>query len=74
MATANVYTQEGSERGTLTLPAGVFDCDVNEAAMHQAVVTYLANQRQGNASTKERSDADGFRLFTKDGESMTRRE
>jgi large subunit ribosomal protein L4 len=27
--------------------------------MHQAVVTYLANQRQGNASSKQRSDVRG---------------
>lgn len=59
MATAKLYTKDGTERGALELPGGVFGCDVNEAAMHQVVKAYLANQRQGNASTKERSDVRG---------------
>jgi large subunit ribosomal protein L4 len=37
----------------------LFGCEVNEPALHQAVVAYLANQRQGAASTKERSDVRG---------------
>lgn len=59
MAKAKAYDGEGSERGSLELPASLFDCEVNEPAMHQAVVTYLANQRQGTAKTKERSDVRG---------------
>ena len=59
MPKAKAYEQNGSERGTLNLPDHLFGCEVNEAAVHQAVVTYLANQRQGNASTKERSDVRG---------------
>lgn len=59
MATAKCYTQDGSERGTQELAGGLFDCEVNEAAVHQAVVAYLANKRQGTASTKERSDVRG---------------
>jgi large subunit ribosomal protein L4 len=59
MATAKLYAKDGSERGTLELPGGLFGCDVNEAAMHQTVKAHLANQRQGNAATKERSDVRG---------------
>lgn len=59
MATAKCYEANGAERGTVDLPAHLFECEVSEAAIHQAVVTYLANQRQGNASTKERSDVRG---------------
>jgi large subunit ribosomal protein L4 len=59
MANAKLYAKDGTERGTLELPGGLFGCDVNEAAMHQTVKAYLANQRQGNASTKERSDVRG---------------
>lgn len=59
MPKAKAYEQNGSERGTLNLPDHLFGCDVNEAVIHQAVVTYLANQRQGDASTKERSDVRG---------------
>jgi large subunit ribosomal protein L4 len=59
MATAIIYEKDGTETGTLELPEKLFGRDVNENAIHEAVVTYLANQRQGNASTKERSDVRG---------------
>lgn len=59
MATAKCYEKNGSERGTIDLPPHLFECEVNEAVIHQAVVAHLANQRQGNASTKERSDVRG---------------
>lgn len=53
------YKEDGSERGTIKLPEGLFGTEVNESAMHQAVVAYLANQRRGAASTKERGDVRG---------------
>ena len=59
MATAKHYEQNGNEKGTRELPAYLFDCEVNDAIMHQAVVRHLANQRQGSASSKERSDVRG---------------
>jgi large subunit ribosomal protein L4 len=59
MAKAKFYTEDGKEKGTRDLPANLFDCEVNEPVIHQAVVTYLANRRQGDASTKERSDVRG---------------
>lgn len=59
MATANCYEKDGREAGTVDLPASLFASDVNEAAVHEAVVAYLANQRHGTASTKERSDVKG---------------
>jgi large subunit ribosomal protein L4 len=59
MPTAKCYEENGSERGTIELPDRLFGCEVNEPALHQAVVAYLANQRQGAASTKERSDVRG---------------
>ncbi|MDH3217694.1 MAG: 50S ribosomal protein L4 [Candidatus Krumholzibacteria bacterium] len=59
MPTAKCYQENGSERGTLDLPADLFGCEVNEPVMHQAVVAYLANQRQGTASSKERGDVKG---------------
>src|SRR5881396_1779639 len=51
---AAAYTAQGAERESVTLPATVFDGTVNMPVMHQAVKAYLANQRQGNASTKIR--------------------
>lgn len=59
MAKAKSYQDNGSEKGTVDLPDSLFGVDINEPVMHQAVVTYLANQRHGAAATKERSDVRG---------------
>lgn len=59
MATANCYEKDGTQAGTVDLPASLFASEVNEHAVHQAVVVYLANQRQGTANTRERSDVRG---------------
>ena len=59
MATAKHYQQDGTEKGTRDLPAGVFDCEINEPVVHQAVLAYLANQRQGTAKAKGRTDVKG---------------
>ena len=45
-----VLNLEGQEVGKLTLADEVFKAPYNEALIHQAVVTYLANQRQGTKS------------------------
>ena len=44
----------GTARKKVQLPEALFDGAVNEPVMHQAIKAYLANQRQGNASTKTR--------------------
>jgi large subunit ribosomal protein L4 len=51
---AQAYTAGGTQRDAVTLPAELFDGTVNVPAMHQVVKAYLANQRQGTASTKNR--------------------
>ncbi len=51
---AAAYTALGTARERVTLPATTFDGTVNMPAMHLAVKAYLANQRQGTASTKTR--------------------
>jgi large subunit ribosomal protein L4 len=51
---AAAYTAQGTERDAVRLPAELFDGTVNMPVMHQAVKAFLANQRQGNASTKTR--------------------
>jgi len=51
---AATYTAQGTERDRVPLPADLFDGTVNMPVMHQAVKAFLANQRQGNASTKTR--------------------
>jgi large subunit ribosomal protein L4 len=59
MVTAKVYGDDGTEAGNMELPEKLFGGEVNEHVIHEAVVAYLANQRQGTASTKERSDVAG---------------
>ncbi len=54
-----VYNLEGTEVGKLTLDDGVFKLPYNEALIHQAVVTFLANQRQGTKSTLTRAEVAG---------------
>jgi len=51
---AAAYTADGAARDKVELPATPFDGTVNMPVMHQAVKAFLANQRQGNASTKIR--------------------
>ena len=51
---APTFTSKGAARESVTLPADQFDGTINMPVMHQAVKAYLANQRQGNASTKTR--------------------
>ena len=57
--TVKVYNQEGAEVGTVELDPQVFGMEPNEALVHQYIVNYRARQRQGNASTKVRSDVSG---------------
>jgi len=59
MITAKYYEQDGTEKGTRDLPSGLFECEINEPVVHQAIVTYLANQRQGTSSAKGRSAVRG---------------
>ena len=56
---ATAFTAQGTERERVTLPETLFDGTVNVPVMHQAVKAYLANQRQGNASTKVRKYVTG---------------
>ena len=54
-----VYNVKGEEVGKVTLSDEVFKAEYNEALIHQAVVCYLANQRQGTKSTLTRSEVAG---------------
>lgn len=56
MKTVAVYRRDGSQSGTVDLPDEVFGVEPSMTALHQVVTAYLANQRQGNASTKTRSE------------------
>ena len=56
---AAAYSAQGTSRDRVALPADTFDGTVNLPVMHQAVKAFLANQRQGNASTKTRGEVIG---------------
>ena len=55
----NVYGKNGSVTGQVELPEEVFNVEPSEEAMYLAVKAYLANQRQGTAKTKVRSEVRG---------------
>jgi len=54
-----VFNLEGKEVGKVALDDKVFGAEFNKDLIHQAVVTYLANQRQGTKSTLTRSEVAG---------------
>ena len=56
---AAAFTAQGTARDAVALPETLFDGTVNVPVMHQAVKAYLANQRQGTASTKIRKYVTG---------------
>lgn len=56
---APVYTLDGISTGTESLPEAIFGQEANDKLVAQYVRVYLHNQRQGNASTKTRSEVIG---------------
>jgi large subunit ribosomal protein L4 len=59
MPTVALYNTQGEQVGEIALADAVFGVEVNEAAMHQAVLAYLANRRIGTAATKSRAEVRG---------------
>ena len=59
MATVTVYNINGKEVDKLELNDNVFGVEINEHLVHLAVVSQLANNRQGTQSAKTRSEVSG---------------
>ena len=59
MPNIKVYKMDGTEAGTMKLSDKVFGVEYNEPLIHQAVVTRLANERQGTKSTLTRTEVRG---------------
>ena len=59
MPELQVFNSAGTVVSTLQVSERVFGAPENAALVHQAVVTYLANQRQGTASTLTRGEVSG---------------
>lgn len=55
----DVFNMQGEKVSTATLNDAIFGITPNEAVVHQVVVAYLANQRQGTQSAKTRSEVSG---------------
>ncbi len=59
MTGIKVYNMKGAVVGEMELSDSVFGAEYNESLIHQAVVTRLANERQGTKSTLTRSEVRG---------------
>lgn len=58
MPNVKVYNMKGQETGAMDLGA-LFEIEYNEPLIHQAVVTRLANMRQGTKGTLTRTEVRG---------------
>ena len=56
MAQFDVVDMNGKKVSTVELSDAVFGITPNEKAVHEAVVNFLANQRQGTQNTKIRKE------------------
>jgi len=54
-----VYSREGQVLREIELPEEIFEAEINQDLIYRNVVTYLANQRRGTASSKGRSEVSG---------------
>ena len=59
MPKVKVYNINAEECGSVTLSDEVFKAPYNEALIHEVIVAYLANQRQGSKSTLTRTEVRG---------------
>ena len=59
MPSVKVYKMDGSVAGEMQLSDKIFNAEYNEPLIHQAVVTRLANDRQGTKSTLTRTEVRG---------------
>ena len=59
MPSVKLYDMKANEVGAIELSDALFNAEYNESVIHQAVVTRLANERQGTKSTLTRSEVRG---------------
>ena len=59
MATLDLYNMSGKKTGTIDVKDEIFGVEVNKSVLHDVVVNYLANQRQGTQSTLTRTEVRG---------------
>lgn len=68
------YTNNGEKIGKVSLPANLFDVEINTNVLYEVIKLYLKNQRQGTKSVKGRSDIKGStrKLFRQKGTGRAR--
>ena len=59
MPKVDVYDMNGKKVSDVELKEEVFGIEPNENIVHEVLVNYLANQRQGTGSTKTRAEVQG---------------
>ncbi|MBX7165283.1 MAG: 50S ribosomal protein L4 [Pirellulales bacterium] len=59
MSSLPVYDKTGAEVGRYEIDPAVLQLPINKQLLHDAVVMYQTNQRQGTAKTKTRSEVEG---------------
>ncbi|MFO7774940.1 MAG: 50S ribosomal protein L4 [Candidatus Hydrogenedentota bacterium] len=59
MASAKLYSMEGSELGAAELPDAVFGVEPNPQLLREVILALRNAQRQGNAETKTRKEVRG---------------
>ena len=57
----DIFSITGEKTGKIELPKEIFAAAIDKKLMAQAVRVYLANQRQGTASSKTRGEVSGSR-------------
>jgi large subunit ribosomal protein L4 len=59
MPKVDLVNIDGKKVGSIELSDDIFAVEVNEDVIHDVVVNYMSNQRQGTQSTKTRSEVRG---------------
>ncbi|OGJ55730.1 50S ribosomal protein L4 [Candidatus Peribacteria bacterium RIFCSPHIGHO2_02_FULL_52_16] len=55
----DLYTASGTKKGTLSLPASLFEAPIKKALMHQALIRQQSNRRSAIAHAKTRGEVVG---------------
>ena len=59
MPKVDMYNVDGKKVGDIELKEEIFGIEPNQDVVHEAIVNFLANQRQGTQSTKTRAEVRG---------------
>ncbi|MFA7682518.1 MAG: 50S ribosomal protein L4 [Candidatus Peribacteraceae bacterium] len=73
--TIDVFTTAGTKKGTMELPAVLFDAPINKGLIHQALVMQQSNRRTSIAHAKNRGEVQGStrKLYAQKGTGRARR-